>query len=153
MKLLSVTIPVIWLMIFSVAADIDTENKYDYKTELNKALNLRTELLNQAYCDGKKVENGLKTVLTDPLLKNDIENIECTENTEVEPVMGFEIVEYELLDENHEGAVVRAVIRWDMNASEQPVNFIGDEYTIVFQHSADGTLKMSEMNHEYEKYR
>ena len=53
MRLLSVGIPVIWLMIFSVAADVDFEKKYDYETELNRILDTRTEILNSAYFENR----------------------------------------------------------------------------------------------------
>ena len=141
MRLLSVGIPVIWLMIFSVAADVDFEKKYDYETELNRILNTRTEILNSAYFENRDCTAELREILAEPLLSQDIENIRSTGNTELEKVTGYEILDYELLSQDYGGAVIRAVIRWTEEDSDGPQP--GYEYTVILQHTSDGGIKMS----------
>ena len=149
MKLLSVGIPVIWLMIFSVAADIELEKTYDYESELNRILNTRIELLDQSYYGDKNVENELKEILAEPLLSRDLESIDKNRDTDIERVTGFEILEYQLLSRDHGGAVIRAVIRWtEEYEDEDPGGCF--EYTVILQHTSEGKVKMSGFYEEAE---
>lgn len=144
MRLLSVGIPVIWLMIFSVAADIDFEKHCDYEAELNRILDSRTEILNRAYFGGEDCASELREILAEPLLGEDIENIRGTGDTELENVTGYEILDYELLSQDHGGAVIRAVIRWEEDGDEEGRKpEPGYEYTVILQHTPDGEIKMS----------
>ena len=147
MKLLSVSIPVIWLMIFSVAADLELENTYDYEAELNRILDTRIELLNQSYYGCNGVEEGLKEILAEPLLSQDLENLKRYEDTDIERISGFEIVEYQLLSLDHGGAVIRAVIKWREDGEDPGPDF---EYTVILQHTSEGKVKMSGFYREAE---
>ncbi|MDO4481282.1 MAG: hypothetical protein Q4C14_00940 [Bacillota bacterium] len=144
MRLLSVGIPMIWLMIFSVAADVDFEKHFDYEAEFNRILDTRTEILNRAYFGNEDCECELREILAEPLLGEDIMNIRGTGDTELENVIGYEILDYELLSQDHGGAVIRAVIRWqEGDADEGGKQEPGYEYTVILQHTRDGGIKMS----------
>lgn len=146
MKLLSVAIPVIWLMIFSVAADIELENTYDYEAELNRILDTRIELLNQSYYGHCDVKDELKEILAEPLLSQDLENFNDNTDTDLEKVTGFEVKEYQLLSQDFDGAVIRAVIEWQ----ESEKGGESCEYTVIFQHTSEGKVKMSGFYEEAE---
>lgn len=141
MRLLSVGIPVIWLMIFSIALDIDFEKGYDYKEEMVRILDKRTEIISRSCFEQVDYEGELKKILEEPLLSRDIENLKSVKDTEIERISGYEILDYELLSQDHGGAVIRAALRW---LGEEMADDEGYEYTVVLQHTADGETKMSE---------
>ncbi|MBQ4339834.1 MAG: hypothetical protein IJC41_02420 [Firmicutes bacterium] len=149
MKLLSVGIPVIWLMIFSVAADIELEKTYDYESELNRILDMRIELLDQSYYGDENVEDELEEILAEPLLSRDLESIEENRDTDLERVTGFEILEFQLLSRDQGGVVIRTVIRWtEEDESADPEGCF--EYTVILQHTSEGKVKMSGFYQEAE---
>ena len=99
MRLLSVGIPVIWLMIFSIALDIDFEKGYDYKEEMVRILDKRTEIISRSCFEQVDYEGELKKILEEPLLSRDIENLKSVKDTEIERISGYEILDYELLSQ------------------------------------------------------